>query len=72
MKKFGLKSVLDIGCGSAYKLITYLGEYETVGLDLPDTVHVLRERYPEREWRLSDFAASQGVCADLVICADVI
>jgi hypothetical protein len=35
MKKHGLRSVIDIGCGSAYKLVTYLGDYDTVGLELP-------------------------------------
>ena len=72
MKKHGLESVLDVGCGSAYKLVTYLGEYERTGLELPDTVHVLRERYPDRDWGLSDFAVRHGLSADVVICADVI
>jgi SAM-dependent methyltransferase len=68
----GAKRVTDIGCGSGFKLITYLGHLDTVGVDTPDTVMWLKQRYPDRCWHVNwDEAAREGG-ADLVICADVI
>lgn len=72
MKKNGWKTVADIGCGSAYKLIKYLGDFETIGYELPVNVEELRKRYPERDWRISDFNNDKDIKADLVICSDVI
>jgi len=72
MKKYGLNSVVDIGCGSAYKLITYLGEYQTIGLEVPDNVKSLKEKYPDKQWEVSDFNADLHITADVVICSDVI
>jgi hypothetical protein len=72
MKKHKLKSIVDIGCGSAYKLITYLGDYETVGLELPVNVEWLRKNYPQRRWEKSNFSVSSNLKTDVVICADVI
>ncbi len=72
MKKYNLQSILDIGCGSAYKLITYLGEYDTIGLELPQNVQWLQEKYPDRKWLVSDFDMGKSLKADVVICADVI
>lgn len=72
MKRYDLKSVVDIGCGSAYKLITYLGEYDTLGLELPVNIGMLRDRYPERKWAVSDFHANENIVTDVIVCADVI
>lgn len=70
-KKFDYKLVADIGCGSGYKLLKYFKAFSTVGYDLPKTVSQLNSKYPEREWRVSDFTVAPKT-ADLVICADVI
>lgn len=72
MKKHKLESVVDIGCGSAYKLITYLGDYQTLGLELPVNVEMLLRKYPEREWQVSDFSVQPDIIADVVVCSDVI
>ncbi|MBX3583545.1 MAG: methyltransferase domain-containing protein [Rhizobiaceae bacterium] len=63
--------VVDVGCGSAFKLLKFFPDKRTIGSDLEPTVSILRERYPEREWRISDFSA-QVEKSDLVICADVV
>jgi len=44
------KSVLDIGCGSGYKLVANFpeGEFLTAGLELQATVEWLRTKYPDR------------------------
>lgn len=72
MKKHNLKSVIDIGCGSGYKLVTYLGEYDTLGIELPENVAWLKKTYPERKWEAVDFGGGENLSADVVICADVI
>jgi SAM-dependent methyltransferase len=72
MERQGLKTVYDIGCGSGYKLLNYLGKYETTGFDLEPTVNALRQKYPDRSWKVSDFSFTNIEPADLVICADVI
>ncbi len=72
MKKHGLQSVLDIGCGSGYKLMTYLGEYQTTGVELPVNMGFLRSKYPGRTWATADFSETWEQSVDLVICSDVV
>lgn len=67
-----LKTVCDIGCGSAYKLMRFFRNRETVGLDIPETCAVLSARYPDRKWLACDFSNPPRISADLVIAADVI
>lgn len=66
------KSVADVGCGSAFKLNKYfkISEYK-VGYDLEPTVSILKNRYPDGNWLVSDFD-SNPLKVDLVVCADVI
>lgn len=64
-----LRSILDIGTGSGFKLLKHFADKETVGIDLPRTVAWLKQTYPHRNW--SD-SLEPGACFDLVICADVI
>jgi SAM-dependent methyltransferase len=68
----GLASVVDIGCGSGYKLLKYFREHTTIGLDVPETCAVLQRRYPERQWGVSDFRALPVPQAELAIASDVI
>jgi hypothetical protein len=28
-----LQKIIDVGCGSGYKLVKYLGDYETIGFE---------------------------------------
>lgn len=67
-----VKSVYDVGCGSGYKLIRYLGEYDTLGFDVPETLEFLRRTYPDRRWTCAPFSDRSHPPADLVICSDVI
>lgn len=72
MKKNNFKTIVDIGCGSAYKLVTYFKGYETIGLELPINVEKLKAKYPDKEWRISDFSTKPDIITDVVICSDVI
>ena len=66
-----LDGVLDLGCGSGYKLIKYFNEGEkTLGVDLPQTVEWLRATYPDKNWCDKYTEAKAGY--DLLICSDVI
>lgn len=71
-EKENLKSIIDFGCGSAYKLIKYFKEYETTGIDVSPTYEFLKEKYPNANWlKFGDFDMN-SLSADIVICSDVI
>lgn len=65
------QNVVDVGCGSGWKLVHHLGHLQTLGIDLPPTVEYLKAKYPERQWEIApSYLEFHGV--DLVICSDVI
>jgi SAM-dependent methyltransferase len=67
-----LNTVIDFGCGSAYKLIKYFNEYQTIGIDVSPTYEFLKEKYPDRNWlKFGDFDM-ESLSSDIVICSDVI
>jgi 2-polyprenyl-3-methyl-5-hydroxy-6-metoxy-1,4-benzoquinol methylase len=66
--KFNYKKIVDVGTGSAYKLIKYFNNYETIGYDIPRTVVKLKKIYPNKIWK-DDFIP---VNCDLLIASDVI
>jgi FkbM family methyltransferase len=74
------KTVLDIGCGSGFKLRKYFdaSKYDCYGLDLDKTCSVLREKYKDVNWISYDIDNETGAPSelppqvDLVICSDVI
>jgi len=66
------KSVIDVGCGSAYKLINYLGSYKTIGIEVGDTFNWLKKNYPQHQWLSFEETKSSSLQCDLVICSDVI
>jgi len=65
-------SVIDVGCGSAYKLVHMLGGYATTGIEVQPAYDWLTRQYPGRSWLLFDEADPKQLKADLVICSDVI
>ena len=68
----GYKTVLDIGCGSAFKLIKYFRDKKFVGLDLEPNLSHIKDKYPLYDFRLSDFDNPPKESFDLIICSDVI
>lgn len=71
--KHRLRTVLDVGTGSGYKLATYFASFDTCGTERPENVAGLRERWPFRRWAVSDLEDMPPLGhADLVVCADVI
>jgi hypothetical protein len=67
-----LHSAVDIGCGSAFKLVKHLGHLQTVGIDVPETCAFLRKKYPARAWLDIGSDTKIGFPVDLVIASDVI
>lgn len=63
------KKIIDIGTGSAYKLLANFSDMETLGIDVPKTVTWLRKKYPAKTW-IDKFVPVQGY--DLIIASDVI
>lgn len=71
-KRMDAQLVIDIGCGSGFKLVKYFADLPTIGYDLAKTVAFLKRRYPDRDWRVGDFNQPITTSADIVICSDVI
>jgi SAM-dependent methyltransferase len=71
-----LRDVTDVGCGSGYKLIHYLGGFNTVGIETEPCISFLRKTYPANVWLDSGESEksfkSYDIHTDLVICSDVI
>lgn len=72
MTKEGYQSVCDFGCGSGFKLINYLGDFQTLGIELEENIEYLRRKYPQREWIVSNTESTNIIRADLLVCSDVI
>ena len=68
----GLHTVVDIGCGSGFKLIKYFGEkpFTTVGVDLEPAIDSLKLKYPGYSWVTP--GGLKGLSPSLLICSDVI
>lgn len=76
MKKNNYKTIADIGCGSGYKLIKYLSEYNTTGIETEPCFSYLKKKYPDNNWLLSGNPENSfleyDISYDMVICCDVI
>jgi 2-polyprenyl-3-methyl-5-hydroxy-6-metoxy-1,4-benzoquinol methylase len=65
-------SIIDIGCGSAWKLVHMLGQYNISGIEVEPTYSWLKNQYPQHKWLLFDETDPKTLRADLIICSDVI
>jgi hypothetical protein len=78
MKANSLHSVIDVGCGSAYKLTTILAEFNTTGIETEPCYTYLQKTYPGFKWLLSGKEEKsfkiydELYYPDVVICSDVI
>ncbi|OQP40147.1 hypothetical protein A4D02_14540 [Niastella koreensis] len=71
-QKHNMASVLDVGCGSAYKLITMFSQYQLTGIETEPAYSFLNKKYPGHKWLLFDNVKPAELHHDLVICSDVI
>jgi len=65
-------TVLDIGCGSGFKLIEHFNDKDVTGIELPKTVDFLTKKYPNNRWLSHDFSMRLEGTYDLVLCVDII
>ena len=78
MELNNLQTVVDIGCGSGFKLMKDLGKFKTIGTETEPCYSLLKSKYPDREWYLagesekSFFKNPNIENADVVLCCDVI
>jgi hypothetical protein len=78
MEENALNNVIDVGCGSAYKLINMLGKFNTIGIETEPCFSYLNKTYPFSKWLLSGEKEKSFLYYDelynseLVICSDVI
>jgi 2-polyprenyl-3-methyl-5-hydroxy-6-metoxy-1,4-benzoquinol methylase len=73
--KYKYKNIIDIGCGSGFKLFKYFSKFTTIGLDSPQTVEFLKNKYPNKYWLPFDIESKQKYklkSCDLVLAIDVI
>lgn len=73
----GYKRIIDIGCGSGFKLMKYFSDLKTIGYEVEPAISFLRETYPDKVWRDSgesevSFNYKNKTKCDLIICSDVI
>lgn len=65
------KPVLDIGCGSGYKLINIFNDFDTLGVELKFSYDILVEKYPNKKWELKTPIPPNDTFG-IVILSDVI
>jgi len=66
------KKILDIGCGSGYKLVKYFIGHDTLGIEVEPNYSTLTINYPNRRWMMADYSRPLDEEFDMVICADVL
>lgn len=72
LKEMEGSSVIDVGCGSGYKLTDMFGNHLTIGIELADTYNWLLKKYPTKKWLHFEQTNPSLLSADIVICSDVI
>lgn len=72
MKKNNFRKIIDVGCGSGYKLVQILKEFDTTGIEVAPTYTWLIKKYPEKKWLQFDKTNPSELHCDAAICSDVI
>lgn len=63
--------VLDIGCGSGYKLVNIFNDFDTLGIDVEETYKKLIINHIDRKWKIKTNNPPKNTFG-IVILADVI
>lgn len=72
IQKHQWQTALDMGCGSGYKTVQYLGHVHVTGVDFSPAIDQARMDYPKYEWINTEDFVPEHHHAELIICADVI
>jgi SAM-dependent methyltransferase len=76
-RRLGSRRLIDVGCGTAGKLVALHPEFEIVGIDFGSNIAACRERYSFGTWIERDLDSSEDfgyddVAGAVLICGDVI
>ena len=71
-KQMRLQSVVDIACGSAYKLRVNFKNTTFRGMDSAAKVESLRKIYPEQRWDVCTTQTLADIQEDMVICVNLL
>jgi len=77
--RFGCTHILDVGCGTANKLVSLYPKFEIIGIDFGQNLKKCSSKYPFGKWIESDLEKPLSINLDTVklektaiICSDVI
>ncbi len=75
----GCDTILDIGCGTASKLVALHPRFRIIGVDFGRNLEFCRENYPQGEWLEADLEQIDSLPIDatkleraVIVCSDVI
>jgi SAM-dependent methyltransferase len=75
----GRDTLIDIGCGTARKLIALYPEFKIVGVDFGENIERCRAAHPENTWLTADFEKTSSIPElephlgqATIVCSDVI
>ena len=75
-RRLGAQRIIDLGCGTAGKLVALHPEFEIVGIDFGSNIEACRERYDFGTWMAVDLDRDETLDIDfagaVLVCADVI
>jgi SAM-dependent methyltransferase len=76
-RRLGARRIVDVGCGTASKLVALHPEFEVVGIDFGSNIAACRERYAFGTWIEQDLDSSDDLGYDdvagaVLVCGDVI
>jgi SAM-dependent methyltransferase len=76
-RRLGARRIVDVGCGTAAKLVELYPEFEIVGIDFGSNIAACRERYDfgnwiERDLDSSDDLGYEDVAGAVLVCGDVL
>lgn len=78
-EKFSCKSIIDLGCGTAKKLVKLHPKFKIIGLDFGENLEYCKQNYPFGQWiehdldrpvpipvHLTDLKSSIIICSDVI------
>jgi SAM-dependent methyltransferase len=76
-RRLGARRIVDVGCGTAAKLVELHPEFEIVGIDFGSNIAACRERYDFGTWIENDLDSSddlgyEDVVGAVLVCGDVL
>jgi hypothetical protein len=76
-RRLGAETIVDVGCGTAGKLVALHPEFQVVGIDYGTNIQLCRARYDFGRWIEADFDRDPTLGYDdlsgaVLVCADVI